>query len=173
MDQKPRVTPQDFFLWIGAMLALYIAVWRFVLLWFEYIDRLVGNPALSGYDPYSSEIRWAIASLIVIIPVYLILTRILNQDIRQNPEKKELWVRRWLIYITLFAAAVTLVTNLVVLLNAFLGGEELTAAFLLKIFTVFVVAGGVFWYYFNDIRGYWETREALSLYIGAGVGPSC
>ncbi|PCI28992.1 hypothetical protein COB52_02975 [Candidatus Kaiserbacteria bacterium] len=164
-----KVTPKDFFLWAGAMFALYFSVGSFMALMFEYIDRLVGNSAVIGADPYSGGMTFAIASLIVLFPVYIVLTRILQKDIRRDSDKKELWVRRWLIILTIFGAGVGLIIDLIVLINTFLGGEALTAAFLLKILTVFVLFGGVFYYYIQDVRGVWERNEAKSKKIGFAV----
>lgn len=169
MTDKVKVTPKDFFLWLGAMAALYFSVASFIALSFEYIERLVGDAAIIGYDPYSTGLRFAIASLIVLFPVYVLLTRMLNQDIRKHPEKRELWVRRWLVFLTVFAAGIGLIVDLVVLINTFLGGEELTAAFLLKVGVVFIVFGGVFYYYLNDIRNVWEKQEKKSKSIGMVV----
>lgn len=166
MNERPKTTPKDFFLWLGAIIALYFSVGSFVALMFEYIERLAGVGSIVGYDPYSGGIRFAIASLIVLFPVYVILTRILNQDIRRTPEKKELWVRRWAVFLTVFAAGVGLIIDLVVLIHTFLGGDELTLAFLLKVLTIFVLFGGVFYYYLHDIRGTWERNEKKSKRIG-------
>lgn len=168
-NQNIKVTPKDFFIWLGAMVALYLSVGSFIALSFQYIERLVGTASVIGYDPYSSGIQFAIASLIVIFPLYLILTRILNEDIRKTPAKKELWVRRWLVFLTVFAAGLALVIDLVVLLYTFLGGEQLTAAFILKVITVFVLFAGIFYYYVQDIRGYWEKNEKKSKLVGGGV----
>lgn len=165
-----NVTPKDFFLTAGTVAALYASLVSLITLLFEYIERLVGDPFTSGYyDPYAGGIRFAISTLIVIFPLYIYFTRVLNEDIRQNPEKKELWVRKWLLMLTVFLAGLTIVIDLIVLLNTFLGGEELTLAFLLKVLTILVVAGGVLWYYINDVRGYWETNEKTSVRIGQSV----
>lgn len=169
MSEKSKATPKDFFLWLMAMIALYFSVGSFIALSFEYIERLVGFGAVIGYDPYSGGIRFAIASLLVLFPVYLVLTRILNKDIRLNPEKKDVWVRKWLVFLTVFAAGIGLIVDLVILIQTFLGGEELTAAFLLKVVTVFILFGGVFYYYLQDIRGVWEREEKKSKAIGVGV----
>ncbi len=166
---SPKVTPKDFFMWAGAMAALYVSVVTFATLLFEYIDRLVGDAAIIGYDPYSGGLRFAIASLIVVFPVYLLLTRMLNQDIRKNPEKRELWVRRWLIFLTVFVSGGALIIDLIVLINTFLGGEELTTSFLLKVLTVLLLASGVFLYYISDIKGKWEQNERASRLIGLVV----
>ncbi|MAJ97099.1 MAG: hypothetical protein CMI56_00605 [Parcubacteria group bacterium] len=169
MNERIKATPKDFFLWLGAMVALYLSVGSVVAVTFEYIERLVGSSSIIGYDPYSGGMQFAIASLIVVFPVYIILTRILNQDIRRNPEKKELWIRRWLVFLTVFLAGLALVIDLIVLLYTFLGGEQLTAAFLLKVVTIFVLFAGIFYYYLKDIHGYWENNEKQSKMVGGGV----
>lgn len=162
-----KVTPKDFFLTVATIAALYASLVSLITLLFEYIDRLVGDPLQYGYyDPYSGGIRVALSTLIVIFPVYLYFTRVLNTDIRANPDKKDLWVRRWLHMLTVFLAGLTMIVDLIVLLNTFLGGEEVTAAFLLKVVVIFAVAGGVLWYYLKDIRGYWEQHERTSVRIG-------
>jgi len=169
MPEKLNVTPKDFFLWAGAMVALYFSIGSFITLSFEYIERLVGVNSIIGYDPYSGAIRFAIASLIVLFPVFIIITRILQKDIRAVAAKSDLWVRRWLIVLTIFGSAIALIIDLIVLVNTFLGGEVLTAAFLLKVLTIFIVFGGVFYYYVQAIRGVWVKKEKLSKLIGAGV----
>ena len=166
---KPKVTPKDFFLWLGAMAALYVSVVSILTLYFQYIDQLFPD-ALNYYvDPYSGAIRFAIASLIVITPLYIFLTRLLNKEIREHQEKKELWVRRWLIYITLFVAGITLAVDLIVLINTFLGGD-LTTRFVLKVVAVFVVVVGFFWYYLSDLRGVWERKVQMAHTLGWVVG---
>ncbi len=170
MEHTPSTGPKDFFLWVAATVALYVSVVSLLALWFELINRLFVDPVNGGYvDPYSTGIRIAVASLIVIFPLYVYFMRQLHTDIRAHREKKELWVRRWLLVASLFIAGLTLVIDLIVLINAFLGGEELTAAFVLKIAAVFVVVGGAFLYYVHEVKGTWEHNEGLSKIIAAGV----
>lgn len=160
---KPKVTPKDFFLWLGAMGALYVTVVSILTLYFQYINYAFPD-ALNAYvDPYSGAIRFAIASLVVATPLYIFFTRKLNAEIRTMPEKKDLWVRRWLIYITLFIGGLTLAIDVVVLINTFLGGE-VTMRFVLKVLAVFLVVVGFFWYYLADLRGRWE-REPMTAHI--------
>ncbi len=166
--EQPRrgVTPKDFFLWVAVMAALYVSVISFITLIFQYIDYLFPDATQYFYgDPYSGAIRFALASLIVVLPLYLILTRLLNQGMRRDPLRKELWVRKWLIFLTLFVGGITLVVDLVWLINDFLAGE-LTTRFLLKVVTVFVVVGSAFLYYLADLRGRWALRERQALTLG-------
>lgn len=172
-----KVTPKDFFLWAGAMVALYFSVGSFVALAFAYIDYWFGPYV--GFTAYSSGMQFAIACLIVLFPVFVYLMRVLQQDIRHTPEKKELWVRRWLVFLTVFGAAIGMIIDLIVLLTTYLSGEEITTAFALKVFAVLAIFGAVFYYFLNDVRGTWERNERKSkniayatsvMVLGAVVG---
>jgi high-affinity Fe2+/Pb2+ permease len=72
--------------------------------------------------------------------------RILLRGVRTQPEKLESGVRKWLTYIALLLASATVIGDLVTFLSYFLRGD-LTTRFVLKVLTVLVIAGGVFWYY--------------------------
>jgi hypothetical protein len=166
IEQRIKTSPKDFFLYVATMFALYTSVWAIIALLFEYINVLFPD-ALNGYrDPYSGAIRFAIASLVIIFPLYIYLTRTVNEDLRAHPEKRSMGIRKWLIYFTLFIGGVGIVGDLVVLVNTFLGGE-LTVRFLLKVLAVLIVVGGVFLYYLNDLRGKWEVKERASIIVGA------
>ncbi len=163
---KPRVTAKDFFLWLGAMAFLYASTIAFIALWFNYINAWFPNPLEYG-DIYSSGMRFAIAALIVAFPVYVLLMRILHQDLRRSPEKKDLWVRKWLIFLTLFVAGITIAIDLVWLINTYLQGE-LTMRFSLKAAVILAVIGAGFWYYAYELRGVWEQKARASILI-AGI----
>ncbi|MBI2638359.1 sulfite exporter TauE/SafE family protein [Candidatus Peregrinibacteria bacterium] len=145
-----KSSPRDFFLYFLAIGTLYISVWRFIDLLFEYINHIFPD-ALDYSWGFNSAIRWSISSLLIIFPVYLGITWYLRKDAIAHPEKRELRVRKWLLNFTLFLAAVTIISDLVVLVNRFLEGE-ITTRFILKVFVVLVVAGAVFGYYFWDLR---------------------
>jgi hypothetical protein len=83
--------------------------------------------------------------------------------------KSELWVRRWALFLTVFIAGVTVVIDLITLVNYFLGGD-LTTRFILKVLVVFLVAGGVFLHFLADIRGYWLKFPDRARSVGWGVG---
>lgn len=154
---KPRVTARDFFLWLGAMVALYVSAVSLILLSHEYITLLIPD-FNEYYSPYSGAIKFSIASLIVVFPLYIWLTRMLHQDIRKAPEKRELWVRRWLVVLTLFVAGFTIAADLVSVIFTFLNGD-LTVRFFLKALAIVVVLGGGFWYYLHELKGTWIQKE--------------
>jgi hypothetical protein len=167
-EKKSWVTPKDFFLWLAAMAALYVSVFSFITLVFAYIDYLFPDSLDRGFDPYSGVIRFSIASLVIIFPLFIYLMRLIHEDARKHREKLNLGVRKWLVYLTVFFAGAALIVDLVVLINAFLSGD-LTTRFLLKVLVVLLVGGAVFWYFLEEVRGRWETNEVLSKYIAYGL----
>ena len=166
----PRITAKDFFLWAGAMISFYWSVIAFILLTFDYINYAFPN-ALAYYpsDPYQSGISGEMASLIVLLPLFLWLMQSIRNSIVRDPSRKEVWVRRWAIILTLFVAGIAIAADLITLLTTFLNGEELTTAFLLKVLIVLLVAAGVFMHFIADMKGYWEIFPARRLYVRVGV----
>jgi hypothetical protein len=146
-----KTSPKDFFLHVGAIATLYFGIFNFLTLMFRIIDVKFPDQLERYFDPYSSDLRFAIASLLIITPVHLILMWLLNREYTAMPEKRDLSIRKWLVNLTLFAAGLAIVGSLIALVNSFLGGE-LTTRFLLKAATILVVAAGVFWYYIADLR---------------------
>lgn len=151
--EKAKTTAKDFFLYFAQAVTLYVSAGSLLTLLFGIINFVVVDPAASSfyYGGYSGGIRFAIASLIIIFPLYLFLTWYARKDVVAHSEKGHMWVRVWFIYITLFITGAAVVGDLIAVLNSFLGGE-LPMRFALKALAVFVVAGGVFGYYFYDLR---------------------
>ena len=170
ITQKPRTTPKDFFLHLGAIVALYISIISVLTLLFEIINQLYPQPF--GYtDPYASGVSLAMSMLIVAFPLYVLFMRVISGVERSSPEKRELSVRKWLIYLTLFLAGVVIAVDLIVLLQKFFAGEEITIAFALKVLSIVVVLVAVFGYYLYDIKhdqGEGAKIRRLSAY-GAGA----
>ena len=73
------------------------------------------------------------------------------RDLATEPARRELKLRKWLIYFTLFIAAITIIVDLVTFVYNFLSGE-LTIQFFLKVLVVLVVAAAVFGYYFWELK---------------------
>jgi hypothetical protein len=153
MENKPRMTPKDFFLHIGVIVALYTVVISFLNLVFALVDSLY--PPLDSYYYYgnSSPISWPMAVLIIVFPVLLLLSWLLKKDFALDSQKKELGLRKWLIYITLFVTGIVLVGDLITVVYKFLNGDLLTIGFILKALSVFIVAGAVFVYYILELKG--------------------
>ncbi len=163
-------TPRDFFLHAGAFITLYLGAIALITLLFSVINYSIPDPLAGAYysDPYSGPMRFAIASLLVLAPISVYLFFLIQGAARQTPERLSLGVRKWLTYITLFIAGATVVGDIIVLLNSFLGGS-LPTAFLLKIATILLVMGAGFGYFILDIRGYWLSHADNSRYVGVGL----
>lgn len=166
---KPKVTPKDFFLWAGAMLALYISVFSFVSLIFSYINFAFPDALDYSYDPYSSAMRASIASLVVLFPLAVFLMRVIRTSIQKDPTRDDIWVRRWALVFTIFIAAAGAAVDLITLINYFLGGD-LSTRFVLKVALVFLVAAGFFMHFLADLRGYWSKNPRYALFVGFGAG---
>lgn len=150
-----KTSPKDVFLHLLSIVALYTSGIAFLVLIFQYVNVLFPD-SVAGSDFYSLQssyaaIRWSISSLIIVFPVYILSAWFLNKSYNKTPAKKKLWIRKWLVYFTLFAAALIIIGDLVTLSNNLLNGE-LTLRFLLKVLSVFFVAGNVFFYYLWELR---------------------
>lgn len=168
----PKVTPKDFFLWAGAIIAIYSSVFAFIALLFQYINYAFPDPLTSSYyygGPFTGGMRFAMATLIVMVPVAVILMRYIRKDISREPAKNDLWVRRWALVLTVFIAGLAVVGDLITLINYFLGGD-LTMRFILKVLVLLLVAGGVFMHFFADLKGYWTQFPDRARLVGWGAG---
>jgi hypothetical protein len=162
---NPKVTPKDFFLWAGAMVSLYGSVLAFITLVFSYIDYAFPDQLSYYMDPFSGGMRFQMATLIVLVPVMLVLMRLIRNDMTAHHEKRDIWIRRWALFLTVFIAGAAIVIDLITLINYFLGGE-LTTRFLLKVGVLLLVAGGVFLHFFADLRGYWISQPQRARLVG-------
>lgn len=156
MEGQVRVTPKDFFLWIGAMIALYWSVVAFILLFFNYINYALPNGLTYLSDPYSSSIPYEMSSIVVLFPTFLVLMLFIRRDIGRDPTRKNIWIRRWALVLTLFLAGLSSIIDVITLLTAFFRGEELTEAFLLKVLIVLFVSAVAFMHFIADFWGYWQ-----------------
>lgn len=153
-DQTNKNLPRDVFLYLLSVITLIASAISFGVLVFQYINIYfpdIINDYYSSASMYFAPIRQALATLIVIFPVYFFVSRFLTKDIDENPEKRELKTRKWLLYFTVFVAALVIIGDLVTLINTYLNGD-LTSQFILKILTILFIAGSVFSYYFSELR---------------------
>lgn len=153
------------------MVSFYWSILAFIFLVINYIDYAFPN-ALQYYptNPYDSGISMQMASIIVLLPLYLVLVRVITKNAERDPSRKEIWVRRWALIFTLFVAGVAMAGDLIMLLTSFLSGEALTMAFVLKVVLVFLVAAGVFMHFIADLKGYWIAFPMRRRYVSVGVG---
>jgi len=167
---KPKVTPKDFFLWAGAMVALYVGVFNYIALVWDYINYTFPDPLqyYSG-DPYQSGISWEMATLIVVSPIFLALMWFIHREIKRDSSRATIWIRRWALYLTLFVASVTIAVDCIFVLYQFLNGIDITTRFLLKALVVLFVAALGFMHFLADLWGYWEKFPARNRSVAYGT----
>ncbi len=145
-----RNLPRDVFLHLFAMVTLYWSAISFITLCWQYVNHFFPDLLNYGYDSTSS-IRFAVASLIIVFPLFILVSWLLNNIYKKEALVRESKIRKWLIYLTLFITALVIIGDLIFVINTFLGGE-VTARFILKALSVLVVAAIIFWYYLDDVR---------------------
>jgi hypothetical protein len=132
-----------------------LATWTIGLgsLAFQLINRWLADPLFSLYQGRFSnyEITWALASLIVAFPLYLLISHTVLREAAADPYKLDSSIRKWLTYMALVVAASIFMGDLICAL-AFLLRGELTSRFVAKSLVVLMLSGGVFFYYFGGLR---------------------
>jgi hypothetical protein len=156
--------PRDVFMNIFALILLVLTAAFFGVIIFQYINIYFPDVVSDGFfqRDYLGTVREALATLVIIFPIFLWVSRFLYRDVARHPEKRDFKLRKWLLYLTLFVAAGVIMGDLVTLLRNFLEGE-LTARFVLKVLTVLFIAGSVFLHYFSELR----EREKKLMWMGA------
>lgn len=154
--RKPKTTPKDFFLHVLMIITLYASAISVTTILFQVINLTIPDALETQTSFYLTQqihdmIRSALATLIIMFPAFVSLAWYLQRIFKTNPEKRIIWVRKWLLYFTLFVAALIMLIDLVTLVNSLLHGE-FKIRFLLKVLSVLVVSGSIFWYFFQDIR---------------------
>ena len=151
---KPRsyLSAREAFLYLLLFATLYITAYNAGVLVFHFIDRAFPDAAARVTSVYArQQVRWALSSLIVAFPVFAYLSVFARRSISLDPGKRRSNVRRWLMYLTVFAAASVLIGDFITLVYNALGGE-LTARFVLKVLAIAAIAGTIFGYYLSDLR---------------------
>jgi len=152
MDQTNiKSTPKDVFLHLFNILTFYLSTIGFITVCIQYINVLFPDLLNFYFEGIASAVRVATAMLVVSLPAYLYTSFILAKDLVVNPEKRDLKLRKWLLYFTLFISAVTIIVDLITFIFNFLNGE-LTTQFFFKILVVLLVAGAVFGYYTWELK---------------------
>ena len=144
---------RDAFLYLLSFGTLSVWAWNLGSLFFTLIDIWYRDPVFTPqlFVGRNVAISENMAALVVSFPIYMVTMRILLSDLAQKPEKLESGVRKWLTYIALLISASVVIGDLIAVVDYFLRGE-ITTTFLLKVLTVFVIAGGVFLYYLQPLE---------------------
>ncbi|OGZ70719.1 MAG: hypothetical protein A2904_01365 [Candidatus Staskawiczbacteria bacterium RIFCSPLOWO2_01_FULL_33_9] len=161
-----RNLPRDVFLHIFAMVTMYWSAISFITLCWQYVNYFFPDVlTYYGYMGFAGPIRFAVSSLVILFPLFVLSSWFLNKIYAKEAQVRESKVRKWLIYLTLFITSLVIVGDLIFVINTFLGGE-IKARFILKALSVLVVTLVIFGYYLDDVRR--NTPSKLAKYF-AGI----
>ncbi len=140
-------SPFEAFLYLLLYLSLGLVLFHTGYLMLHLID---------GWFPesqtlHAERLRWPIAIVLVNLPIFLTVHRILGRRFRHNPALAGSATRKWFTYLALAIAAAFVTGDVATLIYKLLGGE-VSIRFMLKALTVAVLAGGAFLYYLREMR---------------------
>lgn len=143
---RPYVSAREAFLYGLIFTALAVTAWHLVMLGIHLIDY--AWPDFESNRPYErfASIRWSMAALIVFFPLFAWLNRRANSAVQTNKGLRRSVVRKWVGYVIVFLAALSLLGTLVFVLFTFLSGEA-TLKFLSKAAVVWAVSSVILLFY--------------------------
>lgn len=159
-SETPQVTKSEshnpafhFFLYLFSFLSLGFWVTGLGMLLYQLIDKYVPGEVLPSYYRASAQsgAKFAIAALIVSAPLYFFLRWAIARYISQGKLSETSRVRKWVTYMVLFIVGAVVLGDLVALVRNLLDGDA-SLRFILKVFVLLVLAGGIFTYHFIDMR---------------------
>lgn len=149
-----KTTPKDFFINLLAIVTLYLSAASFLTIVFQIINIALPDVLEKGamiHNGSRSALRFALASISIVFPVYIATMLAITRGNNIMPEKWHLGIRKWLIWFTLFAASLIIIGDLIALVNDLLSGET-TLRFVVKALAILFVMASIFAYYFWDLR---------------------
>lgn len=148
---RPYVSAREGLLFGLLFLSLAVVCGHICALGFDLINRLLPD-ADAASNRGTGAVRWGTAALLTFVPLFLLLdrrARRIDGD-GDGPMRGRSLVRRWLAAITLFGAALVLLSDLAMTIYTLLSGE-LTLRFALKAGLVALTALLIFGYYRDEM----------------------
>ncbi len=166
-----KVSPKHVFFHLFSISMLYVTTINVLTLIFQFINQAVRDQLVAGdnFAVYNSHglVRFALASIIIVFPLFIWSSWYLNKLYLRTPQIRQMKIRKWLIYLTLFIVSLVIVGDLIRTIWMFLGGE-VTLRFILKALAVLITSGCIFGYYIWDVRR--EKPSKRSKYFAWGAG---
>lgn len=136
---RPYVSAREAMLY-GLMFVTLLAVtWHLVQLSFGLIDMWLADPAGGPGSWAQRSMRWSIATLIVVLPLFLGLNHYAERMARDDPGQRRSLIRKRFGALTLFMAALVLLGDAVAVVFAWLSGD-MTVQFAARAGVVALVA---------------------------------
>lgn len=163
-----KSTAKDFFLTLGLTVTLYLIIGSFLRLVFAIVNYYY-PPQLNYFNFITNTISFPVATLIIVFPVYLGLAYLNHKILMADLSRLNLGIRKWLSYLTLFIATAVIVGDLVYILYAYLDGQDISTAFLLKSVAVIITAIIVISYYYQSQKAVLSRKVNLAYGLISGL----
>lgn len=164
-----KVTTLEVVVNLFSFILLSIVAFALGALYFEVIDKYfpdaINDNSKSSYSytrssSVSSDIvHYSIAALVIGFPLLFFALRFWFRKFRKDSGKVESRLTKWITYLVLLVASVTIVGDLIAIVYTFLQGE-ISARFFLKALIILVIAGSIFGFYFFE-RKYVQYKKAI------------
>ena len=171
-----KISMVEIFVNFLSFILLGIVATSLGVLYFQIINRYF--PDILAEISYGRNIRfrvsavhYSIASLIVGFPLYVWALWFWFKGFKKAHEKAESRLTKWITYIVLLAASVTIIGDLIAAIFSFLQGE-LSTRFLLKALTILVITGLIFIFYFLERKKIHYKKEVTTAPFRALLGIS-
>jgi hypothetical protein len=138
------------FYYLLSLVALVFMTLSVGMIAYGIIDKTIPD-AVNYFSSIDSQLKFAISALFIATPIFYVLSWLIGRGLQSGELTKDSGIRRWLTYFILFISSLVVLGVLISVINVFLSGE-LTARFIWKALTVFVISAAVFAFYLYDIR---------------------
>jgi hypothetical protein len=155
---RPAGNGWEGLLYLVLIASLFVSTFSLADLIFSLLEIHIVEP-IAYYSNLDRAIQWAVARLVIALPVFLFAAHRVGRMLARDPAKRNSPVRRWAIYIAMFIALVALVGDAATLVAYAMRGE-IYLRFLLKVATVAVIAGAVFACYMRALGRGAEARQS-------------
>ena len=149
--KRSSLVAREFAFYLFLFATLYIATYSIINLIFDVLDYALPTADQRGLQFVANSIRDGIARCVVFVPTYIFIALRADALKKSKPKAPLSTSQQWLTYLTLFLAGLTIMVNLVVLIDGFLSGET-SLRFYLKVATVAAISGTILYYYARDVR---------------------
>ncbi len=166
-----QLSAAEAFLYLVLFTALGTSAFSMVEIFFNLIEFVFYDPGSAStfsLEYQLSEMRWAVARVVIAFPVFLFASWWAVRSLRREPAERSSPIRRWLTYAAMFVTVCVIIGDFVTLVAYVLGGDT-TIRFLLKVVVVAVLAGVILGYYLWDIRETSRDKTATIPYALLGL----
>ena len=174
-----QITNQDQFKGKGALdaflnlFSLITLGWTAIalgIIFFQIIDKFLSPGNVAHLSRFSQQgLKFGVASALIVAPIFLLIVCSLHKKYKLGTLNPQSGVYRWLTYLILLIAGLNIIGRLIQLVFQLLDGDY-TLASILKIVVVLLIAGGIFGYYWYDLkRTDYSKRSQISIIFFAVI----